>query len=99
MRRTNAKESRKCEGSEGEEAEEERVKRDGREGRKEKERKVLFFLLSFLAPPPLSSPSLPSQFLLSFALIKVFAALQKQEREQYREISENIQIEISRNTK
>ena len=76
MRRTNAKESRKCEGSEGEEAEEEREKRDGRK-----------VLLSFLAPPPLSSPSLPSHF----ALIKVFAALQKQEREQYREISENIQ--------
>ena len=34
---------------------------------------------------------LPSHFLLSFALVKVFAALQKQEREQYQEISENIQ--------
>ena len=32
-----------------------------------------------------------AHFLLSYALVKVFVALQKQEREQYRVISENIQ--------
>ena len=37
-------------------------------------------------------------FLLSFALVKVFAALQEQERQQYREMMK-IFIKMSRNTK
>ena len=46
-----------------------------------------------------SRRGLPSHFLLSFALVKVFTALQKQEGQQYREIVKIFKIKILRNTK